>query len=373
MKTEAVHPRTVGLDLLKAVAAACIVLHHFQQMSGAVFPGINFYVPPDQFLTEFVFGWLTILFFMVSGFLTAQQEQKSTVVRPVFAQFWHKCLRLYPMAMLACAGYLAAGFLHRLLRGEWFWPLGGGGLWTTFNSFLLTFENGTIRLDTSAANNVTWYLCVLLNCYLAFYLLVWLGRRLRVQWHWLCLGFLALACSLKSFGVAWPLLSVQGSLCEGYIPFFIGVLLAKIAPYLPRRVKYAALALPALCLVVLFGPFPGEWVQDQWWMQACMIYPPLVLAAATVQGRPGSPLARGIAFLGQTSFALYLWHCPLFSLWVLVKQMLHVTAPVTRGEMLLFLAVAEFAAALLFVFLEKPLAACTRRYEWDKLKIVDPM
>ena len=42
-------PRSVGLDFLKAVAAACIVLHHFQQMSGATFSGVNFFILPDLF------------------------------------------------------------------------------------------------------------------------------------------------------------------------------------------------------------------------------------------------------------------------------------------------------------------------------------
>ena len=44
MRTKAAG-RAVGLDLLKAVA--CIVLHHYQQMSGATFAGVNFFIPPE--------------------------------------------------------------------------------------------------------------------------------------------------------------------------------------------------------------------------------------------------------------------------------------------------------------------------------------
>lgn len=71
MRTEAARRRCVGLDLLKALAAAGIVLHHYQQMAGVGFSGVNFFVAPDLFQTEYVFGWLTILFFMISGFLAA--------------------------------------------------------------------------------------------------------------------------------------------------------------------------------------------------------------------------------------------------------------------------------------------------------------
>lgn len=371
MRTKAAG-RAVGLDFLKAVAAACIVLHHYQQLSGATFAGVNFFILPELFQTEYVFGWLTILFFMISGYLTSRQAQAAVQVRCVPAQIWHKCLRLYPMAMLACAVYVALGFAHRILLGAWYWPVGSGGLWTVFNSFLLTYTNGTVTVPNIGANNVTWYLCVLLNCYIIFYVLVWLGRRVRVGWHWLCLFFFALVCSLKSFGIAVPLLSVQPSLCEGYIPFFLGVLLAKAAPYIPRWAKYVSLLLPALCLFVIFGDFSGEWVEDQWWMQAFMIYPPLVLAAACVRGLADAPVSRAITFLGQTSFAVYLWHCPFYSVCKLAEGLLGRQPEVTRGVMLLFLLGIELVGALLFVFVEKPLTRFTKRYEWDKLKIVDP-
>ena len=143
---------------------------------------------------------------------------------------------------------------------------------------------------------------------------------------------------------------MQAGLCEGYIPFFLGVVLAKVAPYIPRRAKYAALALPLVCLAAICGPFPGDWVENQWWMQAFMIYPPLVLAAATWKDH-GTAFDRAVNFLGQSSFVVYLWHCPLYSAWVLVQRLL---------------------GAVLFTLVEKPLARMTKRFEWDKLKIVDP-
>ena len=51
MRTEAARRRCVGLDLLKALAAAGIVLHHYQQMAGVGFSGVNFFVAPDLFQT----------------------------------------------------------------------------------------------------------------------------------------------------------------------------------------------------------------------------------------------------------------------------------------------------------------------------------
>lgn len=150
------------------------------------------------------------------------------------------------------------------------------------------------------------------------------------------------------------------------------MVLAKVAPYIPRRAKYAALALPLVCLAAICGPFPGDWVENQWWMQAFMIYPPLVLAAATWKDH-GTAFDRAVNFLGQSSFAAYLWHCPLYSAWVLVQRLLGVQPTGTRWEMLLFLLAVELLGAVLFTLVEKPLAQYSRRWEWDKLKIVDPV
>ena len=56
-----------------------------------------------------------------------------------------------------------------------------------------------------------------------------------------------------------------------------------------------------------------------------------------------------------------------------IASLLGVQPAGTRWEMLLFLLAVELLGAVLFTLVEKPLAQYSRRWEWDKLKIVDPV
>ena len=62
----------VGLDFLKAFAAIFIVLHHYQQYTGTYYEdSFNFFPLMDSQLHV---GYLTILYFMISGFFAESQE-----------------------------------------------------------------------------------------------------------------------------------------------------------------------------------------------------------------------------------------------------------------------------------------------------------
>lgn len=50
-------------------------------------------------------GYLTILYFMISGFFAESQELREDArgqFKSLPGKFWHKCLRIYPVAIVAC-------------------------------------------------------------------------------------------------------------------------------------------------------------------------------------------------------------------------------------------------------------------------------
>ena len=62
----------VGLNFLRAFAAIFIVLHHYQQYTGTYYEdSFNFFPLMDSQLHV---GYLTILYFMISGFFAESQE-----------------------------------------------------------------------------------------------------------------------------------------------------------------------------------------------------------------------------------------------------------------------------------------------------------
>ena len=86
----------VGTDFLKAFAAIFIVLHHYQQYTGTYYEdSFNFFPLMDSQLHV---GYLTILYFMISGFFAESQELREDArgqFKSLPGKFWHKCLRIY--------------------------------------------------------------------------------------------------------------------------------------------------------------------------------------------------------------------------------------------------------------------------------------
>lgn len=95
------------IDLLKFMLAVVIVLHHYQQVTGVTFPGLNFYGG------TIYFGYAVEFFFIISGFFSAAGILAHPDER-FKSYFMRKAVRLYPMTMLsipATAGLLAVSLL----------------------------------------------------------------------------------------------------------------------------------------------------------------------------------------------------------------------------------------------------------------------
>lgn len=88
---------------MKAFAAIFIVLHHYQQYTGNYYEdSFNFFPLMDSQLHV---SYLTILYFMISGFFAESQELREDArgqFKSLPGKFWHKCLRIYPVAIVAC-------------------------------------------------------------------------------------------------------------------------------------------------------------------------------------------------------------------------------------------------------------------------------
>lgn len=74
-------------------------------------------------------------------------------------------------------------------------------------------------------NNPTWYISVLLLCYIVFYLLTYLGKRWQIPHTYLFVFMVLLGCGAQTYGLNLPFLN--GSSCRGYYAFFFGVLPAE--------------------------------------------------------------------------------------------------------------------------------------------------
>ena len=211
--------RLYNLDFIKILATFGILFHHYQQFFNVVFSGINFYGG------KFSFGFLVELFFMISGFLVAYTDKG----KPMYSFISKKYLRFFPSVFLAGIAFL-------LIRTISFNTLGydlDGRSYSMANiiASLFLFHTGWGFEFSYAVNNPVWYLCVLMLCYLIYYIAKHLFDK-RTPIFFL---FLVIIVTLFNyFNISFPFFRQAN--VRGYASFFIGVLLHEI--YSSKWKKY---------------------------------------------------------------------------------------------------------------------------------------
>lgn len=208
-------------------------------------------------------------------------------------------------------------------------------------------------------NNPVWYVCVLIQCYLLFYLLEWGFRKLAAdkQRRWRLGTYLAIVCiAVPAFRCG---LLNEGSF-RGITSFSLGVLIClayqvcRDRPIVHRKwLGMACIALAfVLCGLVLLG------LRQRWTLQF-FVFPIFVFGLLHLDLLG----TKVISTLGEVSFDLYVIHYPLM---VLVQLILAVTGGVlvhSYATMGVFLLSSWFIAGLMWRYMDLPLRALAKRVE----------
>lgn len=212
--------REYSLDVLKIVATTFILFHHYQQGSGAVYKYINFW---DG---QFYWGYLVELFFVLSGYFSFIYVKKIKEGW-CFREFaYKKITRLIPL--LALSVFVeAAIYLYRIHLGAEIEI----SLWGILLN-ALGVQTGWVT-QVKAVNGPSWYISVLLLCYLLFYVVTYLSKRWRIPHTYFYIGTICVGIAINTYGLSLPFLN--SSTARGYVGFFTGVLLAA---YLKKYEKY---------------------------------------------------------------------------------------------------------------------------------------
>lgn len=327
-----------NLDLIKALAAVGIVFHHYQQISSVRLGGaIEFYGG------RFVFGYLVELFFIISGFLTEYTCQEKAVFR-----FWitGKIKRLFPYAFLACVFSLLTAAVYFYLTGQQLFGM-SYSLPVILTSLFLV-HTGWIREFSPAVNNPTWYLCILILCYLLY----WMVKKGILSRHiescvFVLLALLAVpAYYAVTHGVSdIPFFRINN--IRGYGSFLTGCALCRFwQRHTERTVFIADFALWVMTAAgfLLLG-------LSSWYVLTYLFFPAIILSALLLPQLE----SKAVKTAGAVSFEVYLWHVPLYGLFLTGFTVKGFEIKHSYLTMFLFTALVCLWAAGIYALIEKPL------------------
>ncbi len=265
--------RLTNIDLLKSIAAVLILFHHYQQVFSVSFDSFNFFGGP------FYFGYLVELFFIISGFFTVFSDKEDHA--NIFRAILKKLSRIYPTVALSVTFILLVSGIYKLVFGT---ELTGQScsFANIICSYLLIFTGWGIDVG-SGVNNPTWYLCILILCYLIYYLV----KRITGRHYWYRLSIFVLitlaSLVLKQLELTSNLPFIGFQNVRGYASFFIGVLICEFSRLIKSKNVLRMSACLAIALFCLISPRYGY---NYYQALTVLLFPGIVLLSISVQQIP---------------------------------------------------------------------------------------
>lgn len=350
--------RLPGLDLLRAIAIAWVMLYH-----------VTSYGPSLPLIVEF--GWMGVdLFFVLSGFLIGWQLLKPYTLgqQPHWPQFFQRrALRVLPAYLTVLALYFALPAVRESPAIQPAWQ------------FLTFTQNLFADYSKARAFSHAWSLCIEEHFYLALPPVVWLLARKPGAWKTAAVILVVLVGGMLLRGWLWqhevaPFLHIRdgaGNFFDRYIEniynptyarldgLLAGVGLALIKGFRPAWWAWATARGTWLLAAGLAGVYAAMRIKNPGFVWAVAGFPLLSASLAAIvlaAVSPGTLASRwrvpGVSAIAAMAFSLYLTHKAVYHL---VREYLGVYL---QGSNLLSLSVylgaALAAGALLYLTVERP-------------------
>lgn len=289
--------RKGAIDLLRIVAATLIILHHYQQGTGIQFKYVSFYGG------KFNFGYIVELFFIISGLLTYKYISKITINTRLWEFFEGKVKRIVPLLVISVFVEAILRYVHEVV-------INGTEFSRNLVDIVINMLGGQSLgiISNNAVNQPTWYLSVLLMCYICFFISTSLSKRLNINNKYLYICMVILGVIINTYSLEFVFLN--RALSRGYFSFFLGVLLAEYIEK-PNKSKweYIVAVLPVLFLWLLKYK-PDFLASGDFYFYSIMLWIPIIIVLESNVANTVFQ-SKWINVLGKASFSVYLWNEPL--------------------------------------------------------------
>lgn len=330
-----------SLTSIRGIAAWFVVLYHVRS-------GIGDYTP-EALMAVFAKGYLAVdLFFMLSGFvlwLNYADRLRAGGLQSAPAFYWRRIARIWPLHAFILSGMVLFA-LVLAMRGA------GDRALYPFAELPLHYAmvqnwGFTRALDW---NDPAWSISCEFAAYLLFPLLALGADWRRVRVAGLVAGIVALA------GLSWIVIDtprlgddiVGLGLWRCLIEFTMGTMLCAL--WQRCRQNRGAAKIAAAALLAAAAAWAAGLAET---FVVPLLFAALLMLIALLDPLPLNPLrTRALVWLGDTSYATYLAHFPLFILFKLL--VVSDPARIAPPLLLLFLVLVLLASALLYRWIEKP-------------------
>lgn len=296
--------RSIKFDLLKALAIISVIFYHigFQQ-----------------------FGYLGVdIFFVVGGYFLGRSLMNAAEKGkfPYVSFLIQRILRLWPLLLLAAALSLATGFF--VMLPDDYENLAQSVVATDFfaNNILsaLTTRNYWNTVNEFKPLMHTWYVGVLVQCYVVFAFVPWIGQKLKFRLRRFCLIAFSALSTISLLLYVLPILPepdkfyhIPARIFEigiGIILSMLGGLLIKWKEALGTRrgVLVASQILLFVALIFLIS-FPIDVIPAMVrLLLVCLLTAVLVVLIRCDEQDWDYPVLSQLSFFGRASFSFFVWH-----------------------------------------------------------------
>lgn len=356
--------RYASLDLVKFLGVLCIsCLYHYRRIGGKEGFSFLFEGTPIVDALSRHGALLVELLFMISGLLAFQSYfgRISRGEQPFSKFLSARVSRLFPV-MIASTLVMAAG--------QWiFFSKTGAFFYNMPNNDLphLLFNLFGVQMWISpqfTVNQPTWYISVLLACYLIFFGISSLCKKRDCRPLFIApilLGLVILSTGLNFAGL-------NSYMARGLISFFLGVTLAMLLQkaWKSRTFLLAALGILAFCCL-FYLVLPFELIGDLLLFLPFFIYPALITLCMKSELLNKVCDCGLVRYLGAISFDFYLWDIPIYMGLSLVSRAFHWTLQYDSLFFFLFVLAIHFVVAIASHHLiEKPMVRIFEKKREEK-------
>lgn len=344
--------RLAFADAIRALAALWVVLFHLSE--GGHLAHLKSVMPSS--ITAVVFDWGHLgvaAFFCLSGYVMMLTVGRGHMTFPGFGQFMAKRLvRLTPPYYLAIATAMALLLVKARLAGQVV-------EYPTLSSLAAHLVYAQELLGFPEINSVFWTLCIELQFYLAFGLMLWLmtllARWARIDGLHLW-GLVAMAWGSLAFPLEWVEVP---QLVGSFLPFWYAFLAGVMACLSWKNTGWVR----GLGILYLIAVLVASKLFNSGFM-ATVATTGLLLALTSMTGRMTLlQNCRPLMFIATISYSLYLLHNPVTG--AVANVLRRFTGVGVQADVCVLVATvggSMAAAWVAYAWVEKPSMRLSRKF-----------